>query len=127
MSQTSIIAGSLLLAYFIFIIVRGELPCYFQVLGIGTAQGCPIGKIDINGVAQTPAAGNALTGSGSGSSAGSVLGGVAVGIGIAGAIRNTGIFGPNGPFGFGGISNGAACEPGDPYCGLDFSGIPLAP
>jgi hypothetical protein len=45
MSQTSIIAGGLLLAYFIFITVRGELPCYLQVLGVSTDAQCPQGNV----------------------------------------------------------------------------------
>jgi hypothetical protein len=36
-SQTSIIAAVLLLAFFVFIVVRGELPSYLGVLGIGSA------------------------------------------------------------------------------------------
>lgn len=34
MNQTSAIAGSLIIAFIVFITVRGELPCYLGVLGI---------------------------------------------------------------------------------------------
>jgi len=34
LSQTSVIAGALVVAFFIFVTVRGELPAYMQVLGI---------------------------------------------------------------------------------------------
>lgn len=41
MSQTSIIAGALIVAFIVFITVRGDLPGYLQVLGVaggGTAM-----------------------------------------------------------------------------------------
>ena len=44
MSQSSVIAGSLLLAYVIFVITKGELPCYLQLLGIATQASCPKGQ-----------------------------------------------------------------------------------
>lgn len=44
MNQSSIIAGSLLLAYVIFVINKGELPCYLQLLGIATDAQCPKGQ-----------------------------------------------------------------------------------
>jgi hypothetical protein len=34
MSQTSIIAGALIVAFIVFITVRGDLPGYLQVLGV---------------------------------------------------------------------------------------------
>lgn len=34
MPQTSIIAAALVIAFIVFITVRGELPSYFQVIGI---------------------------------------------------------------------------------------------
>lgn len=37
MSQSSVIAGALVLAFVVFITVRGELPGYLGVLGIGNA------------------------------------------------------------------------------------------
>jgi hypothetical protein len=35
MPHTSIIAGALIIAFFVFITVRGELPKYAAVIGIG--------------------------------------------------------------------------------------------
>jgi hypothetical protein len=49
-SQTSIIAGSLIIAYIVFVTVRGELPAYLSVLGVGggaavtTPSGCAAGQ-----------------------------------------------------------------------------------
>lgn len=45
MSQTSIIAGALIIAYIVFVTVRGELPAYLAMLGVGgssavTPSGC---------------------------------------------------------------------------------------
>ena len=42
MSQTSVIAGSLVIAFIVFITVRGQLPCYLEVLGISTAGQCAV-------------------------------------------------------------------------------------
>lgn len=70
MSQTSIIAGSLLLAYVVFVIVRGELPCYFQVLGIATSAGCPLGQVSTSGLGVSVGAGSS--------------GGVTIGVGTSG-------------------------------------------
>lgn len=39
MSQTSIIAGALIIAYIVFVTVRGELPAFLDVLGIGSNCG----------------------------------------------------------------------------------------
>jgi hypothetical protein len=41
MNQSSVIGASLVVAYAVFIITKGELPCYLTVLGIATASGCP--------------------------------------------------------------------------------------
>lgn len=43
LSQTSVIAGGLVVAFIVFVTVNQELPCYLQVLGIGTGAGgnCP--------------------------------------------------------------------------------------
>jgi hypothetical protein len=35
MSQNSLTAAALVIAFLIFVIVRGELPAYFGVLGLG--------------------------------------------------------------------------------------------
>lgn len=44
MSQTSIIAAGLVVAWLVFVTVRNELPCYLQVLGISSSGGsCPSG------------------------------------------------------------------------------------
>lgn len=70
MSQTSIIAGAFIVAFVVFITVRGELPCYLEVLGIssgGTCQspamnaGSAIGNIltGVLGGTGTPATGSA--------------------------------------------------------------------
>lgn len=40
MNQSSVIGAALAVAYVIFVINRGELPCWFQVLGIATAAQC---------------------------------------------------------------------------------------
>lgn len=61
MSQTSVIAGSLIVAYFVFVIVRGELPCYLQVLGIATDANCPKGNTGTTAVATTPTSTPATT------------------------------------------------------------------
>lgn len=39
MTQTSAIAGSLIVAFIVFITIRGQLPCYLNVLGISN-QAC---------------------------------------------------------------------------------------
>lgn len=51
MNQTSVIVAALVVAFLVFITVRGELPCYFQALGISstgnnsaTGAGCPKGQ-----------------------------------------------------------------------------------
>lgn len=41
MNQSAVIGAALIIAYAIFIITKGELPCYLQILGISTAAGCP--------------------------------------------------------------------------------------
>lgn len=57
MNQTSVIGGSLLLAFVVFVIVRGELPCYFQVLGVATDAQCPQGQVSSSGLSgATPSA-----------------------------------------------------------------------
>lgn len=44
MPQSSVIAASLVIAFVIFVINRGELPCYLQLLGIATQANCPKGQ-----------------------------------------------------------------------------------
>jgi len=34
MNQTSIIAGTLIIAFIVFVTIRGELPSYLKVLGL---------------------------------------------------------------------------------------------
>jgi hypothetical protein len=42
MNQSTIIAGAIVLGYIVFITLRGELPCYLKVLGIGSGgSNCP--------------------------------------------------------------------------------------
>ena len=41
MNQSSVIGAALALAYVIFVVTKGELPCYLSLLGIATAAGCP--------------------------------------------------------------------------------------
>lgn len=41
MNQASAIGASLLIAYIVFVIYKGELPCYLQVLGISPPGGAP--------------------------------------------------------------------------------------
>ena len=41
MNQSSVIGAALIVAYVIFVITKGELPCYLAVLGISTPSGCP--------------------------------------------------------------------------------------
>lgn len=85
MSQTSVIGGALFLAFAIFIVVRGDLPCYLQVLGVATDAQCPIGDLTQS---SAPATTTTTTITGGGGS--SFLGGIGVGIGnrIGGIIGN---------------------------------------
>jgi len=81
MSQSSAIAAALIIAFIVFITVRGHLPCYFDVLGIETAGNaqCPL---SITGQGTT---GTISTGFGGslGAPAGSVnIGGSGIGIGL---------------------------------------------
>lgn len=42
MNQSAVIGASLIVAYAVFVVYKGELPCYFAVLGISTGgSGCP--------------------------------------------------------------------------------------
>lgn len=41
MNQSSVIGAALVVAYVIFVVTKGELPCYLSVLGIATATNCP--------------------------------------------------------------------------------------
>lgn len=66
MNQSSVIAGSLLLAFVIFVIVRHELPCYLNVLGISTGAGCPLGTISATGIV------GAVAGAAAGAAAGTL-------------------------------------------------------
>ena len=87
MNQTSVIGGSLIFAFVIFVIVRGELPCYLQILGIATDAQCPKGTVSTSGLGQqiVPAATPISQG----------------GTGL-------GIFGTNNPAGFGSVGSGNA-------------------
>jgi hypothetical protein len=53
MNQSSVIAGALVLAFAIFVVVRGELPCYLTVLGVATVASCPLGSINSTGITST--------------------------------------------------------------------------
>lgn len=90
MTQTSIIAGSLLLAFGVFVITRGELPCYLQVLGVATDAQCPAGSVSVTGLqAPTAATGTQFLGGSVGS--GGILGNIGVGLGqrIGAGLGNT--------------------------------------
>lgn len=112
-----------MVAFVVFIIVRGELPCYLQVLGIATAVGCPVGNISSSGVApnggSVPAGGSSLLGSigtGIGIANGTVgiirgVGGILQGIGGIGGIST----GNNGGWGFG----WGEFDPSDPFGNLN--------
>ena len=41
MNQSSVIGAALVVAYVVFVVSKGELPCYLTLLGISTASGCP--------------------------------------------------------------------------------------
>lgn len=41
LSQSSAIAASLIIAFIVFVTVRGELPCYLEVMGIAST-GCKV-------------------------------------------------------------------------------------
>jgi hypothetical protein len=42
LSQTSVIGGALVIAWIVFIVTRGELPCWLALVGIGPGAGnCP--------------------------------------------------------------------------------------
>jgi hypothetical protein len=55
MNQSSVIAGALVLAFAIFVVVRGELPCYLAVLGVSSGAGCPLGTVSSSGITSTGA------------------------------------------------------------------------
>lgn len=102
MTQTSVIAGSLLLAFGVFVITRGELPCYLQVLGVATDAQCPAGEVSITGLTAPTSNTSSIVGSaGSG-----LLGGIGVGIGLSAGNQIGGdlcsLFGINCGFGGGG-------------------------
>ena len=40
MSQTSIIAGSIVVAFIVFAVVNNELPCWLEILGISSGDCC---------------------------------------------------------------------------------------
>jgi hypothetical protein len=89
MNQSSVIGASLLIAYVIFIITKGELPCYLSLLGIATATGCP---------PNLQPAGCGGTGTATSSSIG---GSPSVGITLGGGSPSVGITLPT----FGGLGN----------------------
>lgn len=58
MSQTSVIAASLIVAYIVFVTVNNELGCWLEILGLGSGKCCasigaPIIGTAIGGVAVT--------------------------------------------------------------------------
>lgn len=55
MSQNSITAAALVIAFIIFITVRGELPSYFGALGIGSASEKPAATATATSTQQTGA------------------------------------------------------------------------
>lgn len=73
MNQTSIIAGALIVAFIVFVTVRGELPCYLKVLGISTGAACQVGGQSTLGSAIGSIAGGVMGGN-------STVGGVAQGL-----------------------------------------------
>ena len=78
MTHSSVIAGSLVLAYVIFVINKGELPCYLQLLGIATAANCPAGQA-VSTAATT--LGSNVTVQRAGAGTGIGIGGVNIGVG----------------------------------------------
>ncbi len=83
MNQTSAIAGSLIVAFIVFVTVRGELPCYMQVLGIATDSACPVGTA--SGTASSVSSGNRFVAGGSS------------GVGVCGSVNGLGVCtGPGG-------------------------------
>lgn len=77
MSQTSIIAASLIVAYIVFITVRGELPAY---LGVLTGKGTPDKNSGVSGATSSGSSGSYF---GGGASAGGIGG---TGIHVGGTI-----------------------------------------
>ena len=119
MTQTSAIAGGLVVAFVVFITVKGQLPCYLQVLGISNAGGasCP-SNVTPSPTATAPAQGAGFIGGGGGSSIGISLPPINIGLpGLGGDSSGPGFgFGLGGGFGsgFGGFGGGL----GDPTAGL---------
>jgi hypothetical protein len=82
MNQSSVIGASLIVAYAVFIVYKGELPCYLTVLGISSATGCPQALQPAGcsgGSSSTSTIGSTLGGT-VGSAAGGILGGILSGI-----------------------------------------------
>ena len=103
MSQTSVIAGGLLLAYFIFIVVRGELPCYLQVLGVATDAQCPSGNVSST---QTQICSGTTTTTSTGSTGSTGSGSPSGGIGSIGSLAPC-------PYG---LCDDGTCADSDGYC-----------
>lgn len=97
LSQSSAVAAALIVAFIVFVTVRGELPCYLEVMGIAST-GCKV-----PGVTGT-APGFNLFGSSSapGVSVGVGGGGVNIGVNAPGTIG----IGGSGPTGIGGGPGG---------------------
>jgi hypothetical protein len=118
MSQSSVIAGGLLLAYFIFITVRGELPCYLQVLGVATDAQCPQGNVNASGAICSGTSGTTTTTSGGSGASGS--GGGSVGSGGSGVGSGTGIGSTIGTNGCSyGVCDDGSCADSDGLCDGD--------
>lgn len=100
MTQTSAIAGAIALAYAVFIIVRGELPCYMQVLGVSTAAACPKGAAT-PATPNQPAPAGAVALSVLPSGLGITTGSSSSGIGGSGIGINVGLPGGGGSIGLG--------------------------
>jgi len=110
LSQSSAIAGAILVAFIIFVTVRGELPYY---IGIFTGQGPPAGYSSFGNSAS-------FTGGSSGVSVGIGSGGGSIGIGPI----TIGIPFPGIPFPGGGSGQGPSlCDVYPELCGGTFGNI----
>ena len=62
MNQSSIIAAALIVAFIVFITVRGELPCWLAVFGISSGANCTLGASVLQAAGMSAGAANAAAG-----------------------------------------------------------------
>lgn len=89
MNQSSVIGAALLVAYIIFVIYKGELPCWFKLLGIATSAQCSATLVQSQCAAatSTTASGASAILGGLGARGGSgTLGTILGNIGVGGSI-----------------------------------------